>query len=255
MRRRTLSIITAALLPLAVSGLQAQAGAQAPATARAAAPADLTGLWVSLVTNEWRWRMLTPPKGEYDVIPINAAARRVADAWDPAADEAAGNQCRGYGAAAILQVPGRLRIAWTDDATLQVETDAGRQTRLFRFGRPPAPTGEPTWQGHSVAQWQPARGLGREVRAEAAPSRTGTLKVVTRHLRPGYLRRNGVPYSGETTVTEYFTPFTDARGTAYFNVTVVVEDPLYLTEPYIRSMQFRKETDGSRWNPEPCSAR
>ncbi len=248
-------IITAVLLPPAGAGVRAQAAAQAAATARGSAPADLTGQWVSLVTNEWRWRMVTPPKGEYDVIPINAEARRLADAWDPAADEKAGNQCRSYGAGTIMRVPGRVRIAWADDSTMRVETDAGMQTRLFRFGRPPAPAGPPTWQGHSVAQWQPARGLGREVRAESAPARTGTLKVVTRRLRPGYLRKNGVPYSGETTVTEYFTPFTDRQGTEYFNVTVVVEDPLYLTGPYIRSMQFRKESDGSRWNPEPCSAR
>jgi hypothetical protein len=231
------------------------APAAPPPTARAAAPIDLTGNWVSLVTNEWRWRMLTPPKGEYDVIPLNAAARKIADAWDPARDEAEGAQCRSYGAAVIMQVPGRLRIAWADDTTLRVETDAGQQTRLFRFGRPQPPSGEPTWQGHSVAEWQPARGQGREVNVDPRPARTGTLKVVTRGMRPGYLRKNGVPYSSDAVVTEYFTPFADARGNRYFNVQVIVEDPQYLTDVYVRSMQFRSEPDASKWNPQPCAAR
>jgi hypothetical protein len=236
--------------------LAAQRGAGAPpATPRAAAPFDLTGTWVSLVTNEWRWRMLTPPKGEYDVIPLNAAARKIADGWDPAKDEAEGQQCRSYGAAVIMQVPGRLRIAWADDTTLRVETDAGQQTRLFRFGSVAAPAGEPTWQGHSVAQWQPARGQAREVNVDPRPMRTGTLKVVTTGMRPGYLRKNGVPYSAAATVTEYFTPFTDARGNDYFNVQVIVEDPQYLADVYVRSMQFRKEPDGSKWNPQPCTSR
>jgi hypothetical protein len=222
---------------------------------RAAAPVDLTGQWVALVTNEWQWRMLTPPKGVYDVIPLTAEARKVADTWDPAKDEAAGLQCRSYGAAAIMQVPARFRISWADDTTLRMETDNGQQTRLFRFGRPEPPTGEPTWQGHSVAQWLPARGQAREVNVEPRAARTGTLRVVTTRLRPGYLRKNGVPYSGETTVTESFTPFTDARGSQYFNVTVVVEDPRYLNDAYVRSMQFRKEPDGAKWSPQPCTSR
>lgn len=247
------AVLAGAMLVSAAEGQQGPA--QAPATPRAAAPVDLTGYWVSLVTNEWRWRMLTPPKGEYDVIPLNAAARQVADAWDPARDEAEGVQCRSYGAAVIMQVPGRLRISWADDSTLRVETDSGQQTRLFHFGRTPQPSGEPTWQGHSVAEWLPARGQAREVNVDPRPARTGTLEVVTRGLRPGYLRKNGVPYSGDAVVTEYFTPFTDARGNRYFNVQVIVEDPQYLTDVYVRSMQFRSEPDGSKWNPQPCTAR
>ena len=85
----------------------------APPTARAAAPIDLTGTWVSVVTEDWRWRMRTPPKGDYASVPLNDAATKAADAWDPAKDTAAGEQCRGYGAAAIMRMPGRIRIAGT----------------------------------------------------------------------------------------------------------------------------------------------
>jgi hypothetical protein len=259
-------VLMATIVALCSPSLEAQRGAAAPPVSpRATAPVDLTGTWVSLVTNEWRWRMLTPPKGEYDVIPLNAAARKIADSWDPAKDEAAGVQCRSYGAPVIMQVPGRVRLAWADDTTLRMETDAGQQTRLFHFGeeqrrqgvagdraQPPA---EPTWQGHSLAQWQPARGQAREVNVDPRPARSGTLKVVTTGMRPGYLRKNGVPYSAEATVTEYFTSFTDARGAQYFNVQVIVEDPQYLADVYVRSMQFRKEPDGSKWNPQPCTSR
>ena len=238
------------------SQLNAQRGgaATAPPTPRAAAPIDLTGYWVSLVTNEWRWRMLTPPKGDYATLPINDEARRVADTWDPARDEASGNQCRGYGAAIIMQVPGRLNITWEGDNTLKMETDAGMQTRLFHFGAAAPPVGEPTWQGYSVAEWQMARGRGREAQVQPAPSRSGTLKVVTKGMRSGYLRKNGVPYSEKTVVTEYFSRVSGPGG-EYLNVLVVVEDPQYLTAPYARTMQFRREPDGSKWKLEPCSAR
>jgi cyclase len=241
------------------SALHAQRGAPPapvapPPTARASAPIDMTGYWVSLVTNEWRWRMVTPPKGDYAALPINAEARRVADTWDPARDEAAENQCRSYGAAAIMQVPTRLRISWENDAVLKIETDAGTQTRLFRFGTTDPPSGEPTWQGFSTAEWQIARGRGREAQAQPASGRSGTLKVVTTRMRPGYLRKNGVPYSDKAVVTEYFNRASGPGG-EYLNVLSIVEDPQYLTGPYARSMQFRREPDGSKWKPEPCSAR
>jgi hypothetical protein len=257
MTKRTLLLIvlstTIVALPVCIN---AQRGAPTPppATGRAAAPIDVTGYWVSLVTSEWRWRMLTPAKGDYATLPINAEARRIADTWDPARDEAGGNQCRGYGAPIIMQVPGRLHITWENDSVLKIETDAGMQTRLFQFGSVEAPAGEPGWQGFSVGEWQIARGRGREAQAQPGPSRNGTLKVVTSRLRPGYLRKNGVPYSEKTVVTEYFNRVSGPGG-EYLNVLSVVEDPQYLTGPYARSMQFRREPDGSKWKPEPCSAR
>ena len=256
-----LSAVVVLLGVLPFSLIAQQRGAAAPAaapppppTARNAAPIDLTGYWVSMVTNEWRWRMLTPAKGDYATIPINAEARKVADSWDPARDEASGNQCRSYGAAIIMQVPGRLHITWANDNTLKLDTDAGTQTRLFNFGSTPQSTGEPTWQGNSAAEWQIARGRGREVQAQSAPARSGTLKVVTRGMRSGYLRKNGVPYSEKAVVTEHFNRVSGPGGD-YLNVLVVVDDPMYLTGPYARSMQFRREPDGAKFKPEPCSSR
>src|SRR5262249_46270663 len=75
-----------------------------PPTPKAAAPVDLTGYWVSIVTEDWRWRMVTPPKGDYASVPLSAEGRKVADAWDPAKDE--GEQCKAYGAPGLMRLPG-----------------------------------------------------------------------------------------------------------------------------------------------------
>src|SRR5262245_45709457 len=114
MAKRSLLLVALIILVQLPSYLGAQRGAAPPPplTGRTSAPSDLTGYWVSLVTSEWRWRMVTPPKGDYAALPINAEARKVADTWDPARDEASGNQCRGYGAPAIMQAPGRLHVTW-----------------------------------------------------------------------------------------------------------------------------------------------
>ena len=95
-------------------GGRGQAPAEPPPAPRAAAPIDLTGYWVSVVTEDWRWRMVTPPKGDYASIPINAEAKKVADAWD-AAKDAAGDQCKAYGAPGLMRLPTRLHITWQDD--------------------------------------------------------------------------------------------------------------------------------------------
>ena len=125
-----------------------------PPTPKAAAPVDLTGYWVSLVTEDWRWRMVTPAKGDYASVPLNPEGRKVADGWDPAKDEAAGEQCRSYGAAGLMRVPGRVHIYWESDTALRVDTDAGTQTRTFHFGAPAGAAAPPSWQGTSIADWE-----------------------------------------------------------------------------------------------------
>lgn len=236
-------------------------GAQPPASPRAAAPVDLTGYWVSVVTEDWRWRMVTPARGDFAGVPLNAAGRKVGSAWDPARDEADGNQCKAYGAAAIMRVPTRLHITWQDDTTLKIDTDAGTQTRLLHFGGTPPQGGTPTWQGYSTAQWeQPLRGPGApDFLPIALNPRAGTagrsLEVVTTNLRPGYLRKNGVPYGDTTVVREFFALSTERNGDTWFVVTTIVEDPQYLSQPFVTSTNFKKEADGSRWAPSPCVTR
>jgi len=121
-------------------------------TARQLASADLTGYWVAQVNEDWRWRMMTPPKGDYEGVPLSAAGRKAADGWDLARDAANGALCRAYGAGGVMRLPLRLHVTWADDETLKIETDAGRQTRLFAF-KPDERPGPRSLQGHSVAQW------------------------------------------------------------------------------------------------------
>jgi hypothetical protein len=204
---------------------------------------------MALVTDDWRYRMLTPPKGNVDYLPVNAEARRVADMWDPAKDDAAGEQCRSYGAAGVMRLPGRLHITWDGENTLRVDTDAGTQTRRFQFGSAPRST-EPTWQGSSLARWiSPVQGRGR------GPSTTGQLLVTTTGMRPGYLRKNGVPYSANAVLTEYFVRLVDNAGQEYLAVTTMVDDSQYLLQPYVKTYEFKKQADASGWNPTPCTAK
>ena len=225
-----------------------RAGGGAPRTARDTAALDLTGYWVSVVTEDWKWRMVTPKKGVFDALPLTPEGRRIGEAWDPAQDEAAGEQCRAYGAANIMRLPTRLHITWQDANTLQLETDTGTQTRVFHFDPAPAPPA-PSWQGYSLAQWETAGGA----RGTGAPG--GDLKVQTTNLRPGYVRKNGAPYSDKTTVTEYFDLNTTPNRDAWLTVTTRVDDPQYLRGPYITTSDFKKLPDAKGWNPTPCSAR
>jgi hypothetical protein len=248
-------LVCFAALGLGIWGLgfgvsaQAQGRGGGAASGRANAPVDLTGTWVSLVTEDWRWRMRTPPKGDYASLPLTPAATKVADAWDPARDSAAGEQCRGYGAPAIMRLPGRVRISWENDTTLKVETEAGTQTRSFHFAPAPASTA-PDWQGTSVATW--LGGGGR--RGGGGAARNGALRVITTNARPGYIRKNGVPYSANARVTEHFHRINHANGDSLLIVTTLLEDPQYLNTRFQVSTHFKKVPDGSGWNPTPCSA-
>jgi hypothetical protein len=235
----------------AVAGQRGRGGAPAgpPPTAREAAHFDLTGYWTPVITEDWRYRMVTAPRGDVRGVPLSAEGRKVAEAWDPAADAAQGHACRAYGVGGIMRMPTRLRIAWEDDWTLRIDTDAGQQTRLLRF-RPEAAPGQPTWQGQSAATWekqQLARGFGR-LPAEGP----GTLRVVTTNALPGYLRRNGVPYSDRAVITETFVRHADF-GDEWFTVITTVEDPVYLARSFVTSTHFKREADGSGWRPAPCT--
>lgn len=228
-------------------------------TPRETAPLDFTGYWVSVVTEDWRYRMVMPLQGDYGSVPLNAAGRQAADTWRP---EHAGG-CEAFGAGSGMRAPGRLRIAWENDSTLTVETEAGQQTRRLHFG-PPPPAGPPSWQGLSVARWDgPADvidvlrtggfdNLSRGSGAAARRMAWTPLEVVTTNLRPGWLRANGVPYSANAVVTEHFMRYTVPDSGEWLTVRTVVNDPTYLVQPFMVSTNFKQEPDGSTWNPRPC---
>ena len=234
-------------------GGAAQQAPQPPPTPRAAAPIDLTGYWVSIVNEDWRWRMVTPPKGDYASVPLNDAGRKLADTWDVSKD----GRCDAYGAAALMRMPTRLHITWESDTVLKIDTDAGQQTRRLLFNKAqPAPAGR-SLQGFSLAEWdRPARaggaGRGRGAEAQTGPAPGGNLKVITNHLSGGWLRKNGVPYSEDAMVTEYFDRWAAPNGDEWLAVTTMVTDPKYLNTDFVTSSHFKKEPDGSRWTPTPC---
>lgn len=240
---------------------EAEAG-QAPAAPRSpreAAPFDVTGYWTAVVSEDWRWRMVTPAKGDFASVPLNPEGTRVANEWDPAKDAAAGAQCKPFGAAGIMRMPTRLRIGWENDTTLKVETDHGQQTRLLQFpsasgpgvvagqapGAPaalatlaplaPGPaTGPRSLQGNTVARWN-----------------VSTLEAATGNLSEQYLRRNGIPVSEDAVVLEYWNRHSDF-GDEWLTITTVVRDPKFLRQDFITSSSFKKLPDGSKWTPLPC---
>jgi hypothetical protein len=262
--RRSLVVVLTLSTGVALSAQQGAGGRGAPVpppVPRAAAPVDLSGMWVSVVSEDWRWRQMTPARGDYTSVPMTPAAVSVADAWDPTRDAAAGEQCRAYAAPAIMRVPGRVRISWEDDYMLKLETDAGTQTRRFQFQRPgtppPATAGavaQRSWQGVAVARWEPQPGPitgGGAFAPRVGGATTRSLEVTTTQIRPGYLRKNGVPFSEDAVLIEYFDRWRDASG-EWFTVTTVVRDPRYLRQPFVTTSQFKKEPDESKWDPMPC---
>jgi len=281
------AVLMFALL-VATSSIDAQRGAGPagpPRPARAIAPIDLTGTWVAVVTEDWRWRMATPPLRDVASIPVNAEGRKVTASWNLDADNAAGNQCKAFGVGSIMRQPGRVRISWQDDMTLKLEFDAGTQTRLLNFDRTKQPGTEKTWQGFSLADWQ-GPGVGRGAppvgdnrvtgggvlapsvpggggqglrggpppRQQAQINRGGDLKAVTTNFREGYLRKNGVPYSEQATITEYFNRLpTHPNGDNWLHVVTIVEDPRYLSQPFYTSTHFRLEPSDAGFKPTPCA--
>lgn len=275
MKHRTLAIAAALwwlFLPPAAHAQERGARGGPPATAKARAPIDLTGYWTAVITEDWHTRMLTAPKGDFGSgppgaivnpnsgpigvgtnpalqgnIPYNTAGAQAALKWDPAKDEAEGNSCKAYGAPGIMRQPTHLRITWQDENTLKIEADYGTQSRLFHFGSSAAGP-ESTMQGHSAASWIIMGGRG-------IVERGGSLKVVTTRLKPGYYWKNGMPYTGNTMLTEYFRIMKLPDSSTWIRLTQLVEDPEYLAQPYIVNYQFKKLPDGSLWNPTSCSAK
>ena len=216
---------------------------------------------------------------------MSGEGRKVAQSWDLEADNKAGNQCKAFGVGGIMRQPGRVRISWQDDNTLKLEFDAGTQTRLLNFDRAAQPPAEKTWQGFSRADWEgPGVGRGaapvgdsrvtggglpgapacraavdrgcaaaRRHAVRPASTRGADIKVVTTGFREGYLRKNGVPYSEQATITEYFHRLpTHPNGDNWLQVITIVEDPRYLSQPFYTSTNFRLEANDAAFKPTPC---
>jgi len=244
----------------------AQAPAQPPRTPRAAAPIDITGNWVAVVTEDWRFRMVIPSKGDYASVPLTEASRQVANAWDPEKDKASGNACKAYGVGNIMRMPTRLKINWVGDNVIRIETDAGKQVRSLTFTnvvveqarREIGATGGGTPRPDAAGPQ--AETIAAGTLAASPPSLQGTsraewersdLKVTTTNHTGGYLRRNGVPYSDKASITEYFYRYS-AFGDEWLTVSTVVEDPQYLRQPFLTSSSFKKEPNDSKWSPSDC---
>lgn len=216
-------------------GRNAGGGPDDPANARASAPVDLTGFWTSVINDDYDRRMFVPPKYDYRELRLTQAGYEVADAWDPERDAREGHACRAYGVGHLMRMPLRVHVYWEDDRTLVLETDHGEQRRYLRFDGPGRqPEDVRTLQGDSVARWD-----------------RSSLSVVTRNMSMGYLRRNGVPYSEDSVVTEYFDAYEAPHGDM-FTVTTVVEDPVFHLGRWITTSDFLRLEDGRDWNPAPC---
>jgi hypothetical protein len=254
-------LVFAILAVASAASAFAQNAPAAPSTARAVAPTDFTGYWVAAVTEDWRWRMMTPPKGDVSSIPVTPEGRRAAEAWDPAKDVADGNQCRAYGAAGIMRMPVRLHVTWQDDNTLKMDIDNGTQTRLLHFDAKAQPPSMPEWQGFSLAKWESvAEGQGQAPFAGGqaggqnalAGTLSGSARIATTHMRSGYLRRNGVPYSANAVLTEFLDRTSEPNGDSWLVLTSIVDDPQYLQIPFMLTTHYKREPDGSKFHPRPC---
>jgi hypothetical protein len=286
-------VLTSAFIS-SLSAQVAQGPPPAPAvqqTARQAAPIDFAGTWASVVTEDWQWRFVTPIVGDYTGVPLNQAGDKTARAWNHDADVKAGEQCKGFGAAAINRLPTRMQISWIDDHTMKLEWDLGTQSRLVYFDKSKTAAGPPSYQGHAIGEWidVPAAGRGGGGRgaapavnaaaadgragggaaagraggagggrgdngrgAEAPAARAGGLKIVTTNLKAQYLRQNGVPVSDKAVVTEFLDIVPSPDGAEWLVVKTQVDDPTYLSGWYQVSSQFKKEANNSKWSPTPC---
>ncbi|MBN4074990.1 MAG: hypothetical protein COA71_06910 [SAR86 cluster bacterium] len=260
------SLFTKACAILLIVSIPVQAQQSDESFYQRFSPIELTGNWVSVITEDWHIRMISPPKGNFDGLPLSTRAQEAANAVDLEQLVRDGQACQAYGAARLLREPGRLRISWEDSDTLRIDTDAGEQTRLLHFDNIPAP-GASSLQGLSIAEWQYAGGFdpvrtvlnpgqigGRRLsRGSSLEMMGGKLYVETNNLSPSMLRKNGVPLSADTELKEYFNTLREPDGTEWLIVTTIVRDPLNLLVNHITSTNFQREPDNSKWNPTLCT--
>jgi hypothetical protein len=201
------------------------------------AQADLAGMWAQRFHEELPERGEGPEIGDYTGLPINDAARLRADSWDASKWTVPERQCEPHPADYAPRGPANLRIGRTVDPISQeiVSWDVTvmwslQQRTIYMDGRPhPSRNAQHSWQGFSTGEWD-----------------GDMLKVTTTHLKEGWVRRNGLPHSEKATLTEYF-----IRNQDYLTLVTIVDDPVYLTEPLIRTSDWVLDP-GMRIGPFSC---
>ena len=207
-------------------------------TAPMAAQVDVTGEWGQRRHEDQPERGPGPDLGDYAGMPVNAAAIQRADAWSSSRLTLPEYQCRPHPADYSPRGPANLRIWETIDRETQqlvsyhthISWQAPERT-IWMDGRPHPPEYAPhTWQGFSTGEW------------------VGTsLKVTTTHLKTAFLRRNGLPRSDQAVMTEYW-----SRRGDFLTHTLVLDDPVYLEEPFVRTTNWALNPD-QQLDPYPCA--
>lgn len=214
--------------------IQAVLAAAALASVPAPAQVLLSGDWLSLIHEDQPERLQGPDLGDYLGIPINEAARLRADSWDASRLTLQEHQCRVHVSPYIYFGPLQVRI-WEekDPETQQVIAlknyiSTYEQTRTIWMDNRPHPSeyAPHTFMGFSTGKW-----LG------------DVLTVETTHIKQGWLRRNGLPQSDQATMTEHF-----FRHDQYLTHMTILRDPVYLTEPLVKTQTFRMaDRDPGNW--------
>jgi hypothetical protein len=202
----------------------------------AAAQVDFSGEWAPRFWEDQPERVPGPDLGDFAGIPINEAARLRAEAWDASIQTLPEWQCRPHSADYIWRGPSPLRISKEVDpvsreiTAFHAEWLRSVDRAVYLDGRPHPPDDAlHTWSGFSTAKWD-------------GP----ILTVTVTHLKEGYLRRNGLPRSDRATLTEHW-----IRNGDYLTIVTIVNDPVYLTEPFIRTTDYELALN-QQIPPYPC---
>jgi hypothetical protein len=199
---------------------------------------DLSGSWGQRFHEDLPERGAGPEIGDYLGLPINDAARQRAETWDAGKWTMPERQCEPHPADYGPRGPASLRISNTVDPISQDATSwhvtlmwmLPHRTIYMDRRQPPSPYAQHSWQGFSAGEWE-----------------GDMLKVTTTHLKEGWLRRNGVPRSDKATLIEYF-----IRHGNYLTLVTVVRDPVYLTEPFVRTSNWVADP-GFQMSPFSCT--
>jgi hypothetical protein len=239
MRRERIALVSACLLALlTLNGTAfAQGQVEAASAATRGTEIDLAGTWANRLHEDWVERAPGPHIGDYTGLPINDEARAVADTYQVSMQNMPERQCILYTSQYIVMGPQNLRIEPERDpisgavVAFHMTGTVDRAPRtIWMDGRPhPSKSAPHTPGGFSTGAWE------------------GTMLTAhTTHLKTGLVWRNGVPHSDLATMTEHFIRHGDL-----LTIVMIVEDPIYYEEPFIRSATFQLDP-ATRVLPEPC---